>query len=233
MVEQERRAAARFKLPEGVGGSVGGVSVRIVDMSLIGARLEHDQRFPLENPQLRIQWQGRTINVPFRAVRSEIVGRRDSGLIYQTGIQLDAADAHTQGVIASILRASQEGEMQAPAQPAPPTEVSRVQSANPLAPAATKPAHPPAEKIDSPLEDTWTRGLKFLKSDLDEDLPYAQFRLTERGWTKDYVASPEQPEDGFTIRRDQTDFAELQRTYEYADSDTRRMIRIALESQLR
>jgi len=82
-------------------------------------------------------------------------------------------------------------------------------------------------------DDTWTRQINLLRAESDEHLEYAQFRLTPGGWEKDYVATPAQPEDGFTISRDRQDFDELQRTYEAADDDTRRMMRIALESQLR
>ena len=43
--------------------------------------------------------------------------------------------------------------------------------------------------------------------------------------------TPAQPEDGFTVRRDEPDLDELQKTFECADAETRRMMQIALESK--
>lgn len=207
---QDRRRAPRTALPDALEASVNDVPVRLLDLSRIGARIEHDQRFPLQSPRLRLHWQGETITLPIRVRRSEIVAQGASGLIYQSGIELEAS-AEADAMIASILRWAEE-----PAPSAPP----------PAVPAAMVP-RPPAS-----LDDTWTRQVEFLRSDVDDDLPYAQFRLQDGGWTKEYVTSPDQPDDGFTIARDETDFGELQRTYEIADPETRRMIRIALQSKL-
>jgi hypothetical protein len=139
--------------------------------------------------------------------RSEIVGRRGDKLTYRTGIYFVEPDAAAQGWIASLLQGAQP-------QPAAPLQ--------PAAPA------PPAESFD----DTWVRQARLLRDESDDDLPYAQFRLTPSGWQKEYVASPAQPADGFTIPRERHDFHELQRTFEFADPETRRMMQVALESQL-
>lgn len=201
----ERRGAVRFRVPEKVDASIGGVPVRIVDLSAIGARVAHRERFPLNAPQLRIVWDGATVSIPLRVARSEIVGREGSALLYETGIQFVGQDMSADAVIAAILR---HGE--AP----PPTEAA--------------PRREPAPSLD----DSWTRQVRFLQEEPEDAMPYAQFRLTPSGWQKEYVPSPEQPEDGFTIPRDALDFHELQKTFEQADPETRRMMRIALESQL-
>lgn len=184
------------------------VRVRVLDLSTIGARIEHEQRFPLQAPRLRLQWHGSEIALPFRVARSQIIARSQSGLLYQSGIQFTAADEAAESVITSMLQWAAQPES-APPGAAPPQ---------------------PARAV--PLEDTWTRQVEFLRFDLGDDLPYAQFRLGERGWVKEYVSSPAQPVDGFTIARDETDIVELQRTFECADPETRRMMRIALESKL-
>lgn len=205
----ERRRAPRTALPDALEATVNDVPVRLLELSPIGARIEHDQRFPLQSPQLRLQWQGATVTLPIRVRRSEIVAQGEAGLIYQSGIELDES-ADRDGLIAAILLWA-DG-------PAPAT------------PAAATPA--PVPRPSATLEDTWTRQVHFLRSDVDDELPYARFRLRDGTWTKDYVTTPDQPDDGFTISRDETDFGELQRTYELADPDTRHMIRIALQSKL-
>lgn len=210
---EERRAAVRVTLPQSIEATMSGVPVRLLELSTIGGRVEHEERFPLTSPQLRITWEKTTITLPVKVARSEIAGRREQRLVYQSGIQFMSSDPLADGVIASILRWAQRESDDAP-QSAPPRVT------------------PPAKKETPSFDDSWIRQVSFLRRDDEDDLPYAQFRHTENGWVKDYVASPEQPEDGFTIAREDTDFAELQRTFEYADPDTRRMMRIALEAKL-
>jgi len=201
--EQERRAAPRYQPPDGVTAEIGGVSARLIDLSLVGAKVEHDERFALTAPQLTLRWRGHAAVVNIRVARSEIVGRRGDALTYRTGVYFLDPDAETQGMIASLL-----------------------QRAQPPAPAASPPA--PTESFD----DTWIRKARLLRDESDDHLPYAQFRLTPSGWQKEYVASPVQPADGFTIARQRQDFHELQRAFEFADPETRRMMQVALESQL-
>jgi hypothetical protein len=210
MVIEERRGAVRTRISKDVTADVSGVAVRLVDLSLIGARIEHEERFPLVGPRLSIRWQGMTASVALRVARSEIVGRRASSLVYQSGVQFIDADAAAQGVIASILR---DEASAAPPAVQPPTAIA-------------------APSPRPPLDDTWVRQVRLLRDELDDHLRYAQFRLTENGWRKEYVATPEQPPDGFTVPREQVDFDQLQRSFEAADPETRRMMQIALESQL-
>lgn len=216
MVE-ERRGAERFQLPEGIEATISGVSVRLLELSQIGARIEHEERIPLNAPQMRISWRGASVLLAVKIARAEIAGRRGTSLIYQSGIRFAQMDDDAETVIASILGWAEA----APPPPKPPVVEEAAAPPSSLAP-------PPRPS----LEDSWTRSVRFFKDDLEEDLPYAQFRLTANGWHKDYVASPEQPEDGFTIERGDMDFAELQKTFEVADPETRRMMQIALEAKL-
>lgn len=202
---EERRAAPRYAVPEGVTAEIGGVSAKLIELSMVGARIEHFDRFPLTAPQLTITWNGQKAMVPVRVARSEIVARRGSKLVYQSGLFILSLDSKNQGLIASILREGHEPETLPVPVPKPPVELG---------------------------EDTWTRKVQFMRHELDDDFPYVQFRLTPSGWEKDYVSTHVQPADGFTITRDRRDFDELQRTFERADPETRRMMQIALESQL-
>lgn len=203
-MNRERRKATRVPLPEAVRATVDGVPVRVLDLSTVNARVEHEQRFPLQSPRLRLEWNRSEVHLPFRVMRSQIVARTESGLVYQSGIELVALDPLAQGLVASILQWAEQSASR-PARTSAPSE---------------------------PMEDTWTRQVQFLRVDLGDDLSYVQFRLGERGWLKEYVATPAQPDDGFTIPRTRDDFQELQRTFECADAETRRMMRIALESEL-
>lgn len=203
-MNRERRKATRVPLPEAVRATVDDVPVRVLDLSTVNARVEHEQRFPLQSPRLRLEWHRSEIHLPFRVMRSQIVARKESGLVYHSGIEFIGLDPLAEGLIASILQWAEQS--------------------------ASRSARPPA--ASEQLEDTWTRQVQFLRADLGDDLPYVQFRLGDGGWVKEYVASPAQPDDGFTIPRTQDDSPELQRTFECADAETRRMMRIALESKL-
>jgi hypothetical protein len=209
-MDGDRRGAPRHPVPEDVTAEVSGVAARLLELSLVGAKVEHHDRFPLGSPRLTMTWRGNAASVEVRAARSEIVGRDGARLVYHTGLYFVGINSITRGFISSILDSAKSG-----------LDV------------ATTPPHPPKEPPDtrSP-EDTWTRRVHLLKEELDEDFPFAQFRLTATGWQKEYIATPIQPEDGFTIPRDRYDFDELQRTFEAADPETRRMMQIALESQL-
>jgi hypothetical protein len=81
-VDIERRRAPRVALPEAVDATVNEVPVRLIELSAIGARIEHERRFPLENPELRLEWREATVTLPIRVVRSEVVGS-----VYRTGIE--------------------------------------------------------------------------------------------------------------------------------------------------
>lgn len=202
-MDGDRRAAPRHLVPEGVTATVSGVPVKLLELSLVGAKVEHRERFTLTAPQLTIRWHGKAMAVPVRAARSQIIGRSDADLIYLTGLAFLEADEAAREVLASILEDPQS----------PPTE--------------------PADAPPTPaMDDTFTRQVQLLRYELDDHLPYAQFRLTPQGWEKDYSDDPAQPEDGFTIERERHDFDELQRAFEAADPDTRRMMQVALESQL-
>ncbi|MFZ2493845.1 MAG: hypothetical protein WA208_20390 [Thermoanaerobaculia bacterium] len=205
MESEERRAATRHVVPDDLEAAVNDVKVEILDLSLVGLKVQHMDRFPLLSPQLTMRWRKQQVVVPVRVMRSQIVGQKNSKLVYETALQILSGDSTADAFLASVVK-----------DPA----------ASPVPPAPPSPPQPAAS-----FDDTWTRQVRFVADELDEDLPYAQYRLTPSGWQKEYVASPEQPQDGFTIGRERTDFPELQRTYEAADPDTRRMIQIALESQ--
>src|SRR5437762_6788356 len=185
----DRRAAPRFNAPEGVTADISGVTVELLELSMIGAKIEHLERFPLTAPQLSIRWKTASLTVPVRVARSEIVGKRDGRLVYNTGLFILSTDSSSQGLISSILRDSQ----------APPVET------------LVAPVPKPVIEV---ADDTWTRKVRFLRHEIDDDLPYVQFLLTPDGWRKEYVATHAQPAGGFTITRDRRDFDELQRTFE-------------------
>lgn len=148
-VIRERRKATRVQLPEAVRATVDGVPVRVLELSPVNARVEHEQRFPLQSPQLRLEWNRSEIHLPFRIMRWQIVSRSESEPLYHSGIEFIALDPTAQGLVASILQWAR-------------------QSASAVAQRAESSARKSEDAAT--LEDTWTRGVQRLRSDPDDDL---------------------------------------------------------------
>jgi hypothetical protein len=198
-MDRERRKAERTTLAEPLPVRIGITSGRIIDLSLVGARVEHEEKLTV-GAMVDLELQGTRFKG--RVARSEISGRKGGTLIYQSGIHFPELDATVSGVIASIVRGKEE-EAAPPPPPMPP--------------------EPPAR----------SGGSMFLAVDDEESMPYIMLRLRENRWSKHYTATPQQPDEGLTISRDQANEIDmLQRTYQTADPETRRMMRIAMAAQL-
>jgi len=107
-VYRPQRKTARVALPQAVRATVGDVPVRVVDLSTMNARLEHEQPFPSDRPTLRLEWNRSEIQLPFRVMRSEIVSRSKTGVVHHSGVDFIALDAVAVGLIASILLWAQQ-----------------------------------------------------------------------------------------------------------------------------
>ena len=81
---EERRKYGRIQLSENLPANVDGVPVRVVEVSVTGARLAHEQRFPrAATNTLRIAWRGHSIRLQIEAVRSMLVRPGE----YQSGVR--------------------------------------------------------------------------------------------------------------------------------------------------
>src|SRR5205814_6171621 len=76
---------------------------RLIELRLVGAKVEHFDRFSLTGPDLTMTWRGNAATVAVRAARSEIVGRQGSRLVYHTGLYFVGLNSITRGFISSIL----------------------------------------------------------------------------------------------------------------------------------
>jgi len=203
-MDRERRQATRSKLPDPLPVRIGLTTGRVVDLSMIGARVEHEEKLTVGST-VDLELQG--VRFKGRVARSEISGRKGGTLVYQSGIHFAELDAETSGVIAAILMPA------VPAAQAQPVE------------AAAPPPPAPASSTGG--------GSMFLPVDDEETMPYIMLRYRDNRWSKHYTATPQQPDEGLTISRDQAQEIDmLQRTYETADPETRRMMRIAMAAQL-
>jgi hypothetical protein len=200
-MDRERRQAERSKLPEPLLARIGLTTGRVIDLSMIGARVEHEEKLTV-GAMVDLELQG--VRFKGRVARSEISGRKGGTLVYQSGIHFPELDPQASGVIAAILRGP---------------EIAKTTGA----PAAEPAPAPPVSR----------GGSVFLAVDDEDTMPYIMLRYRDNRWSKHYTATPQQPDEGLTISRDQAQEIDmLQRTYETADPETRRMMRIAMAAQL-
>jgi hypothetical protein len=220
-MSDERRGANRANLPEPIRASLSGTEVRIVEVSQIGARVQHDARLSLGSvAKLSFSWRDESVVIPVAIVHSQVTGRNDAGLVYGSGLRFAETTIELTRILDRML-AWAEGKGDAPV--VATAEVAHVPDRAPL-------PEPPGVAPSTPAPAARTVS-SFLR---DEEPAFLQARLTAKGWIVNEVRVPRQPEDGFTIRAERrAELSDLQRTFEYADPDTRRMIRIAFEADLR
>jgi len=109
-VGEEQRAAQRIDLPEPVPARIGDVEAKIVDLSLIGGRIEHAERLSMgASMTLQFKWRGEDIRQKAKIARTEMRSV-DGKMMYSTGIQfaasVDEAPEPMRKIMASIVKTS-------------------------------------------------------------------------------------------------------------------------------
>ncbi|HEY0590778.1 MAG TPA: PilZ domain-containing protein, partial [Thermoanaerobaculia bacterium] len=164
-MSDERRGANRANLPEPVRASLSGTEVRIVEISEMGARVQHDARLSLGSVgKLSFNWRDESVLIPVSIVHSQVTGRGDAGLVYGSGLRFAETTIELTRII-DLMVAWAEGR-EAPAAP-------EYHFPDP-------PAEPPAEPAPAPAPASAARTVSsFLR---DEEPAFLQARLTAKGW---------------------------------------------------
>jgi hypothetical protein len=184
-----RRKAERIRLPEPIVARVGTMRVNLVDLSILGAGIEHPTALSFDEVvDLVFEWDAESISVHSRVIRCKLE-RFSGGLtVYRSGLFFMEPEDRTTGPLRKLI-------------------ASHVQRALDEQKANARGAPPP--KIESmPIfrEGVLTRN----KSDLSAEtsLPtsrimtggsYVACRLDRGVWRKMRTSVPAQPEDGFTV----------------------------------
>jgi sigma-B regulation protein RsbU (phosphoserine phosphatase) len=105
MLDQDRRRAERLLLPAPIAGRVADHDVRIVDIGILGTRVEHDEPLMVGPHTLRFIWDGEEIEVDCTVIRSE---RADAA--FHSGLQFSDRDRILVGRIVSTLADRDEME---------------------------------------------------------------------------------------------------------------------------
>lgn len=109
----EKRRIQRIRLDQPVSGTVAGVGVKIVDLSTVGVRVEHD--FPLtagRNVRLEFLARGERLQLTCEVVRSRLqrsVTGESGTIVYNSGLRFvdphESARAQVRELVASLVLA--------------------------------------------------------------------------------------------------------------------------------
>ena len=193
----DRRQFGRVMPVQRIRGSVGTVPVYVVDVSLAGVRVAHQDSLPDVGGTsvLTFEWEGRTYTGPCEVRRTKLEKAARSKFdkaLYHTGLYLMRTDPESHAVLrdivqTSVVRALDEQKANARGLPA-------------------------------------TAALSYQSGSGDE---YIRCEIRHKSWVKTSTRDPEQPEHGFTIASSEppSKVAMLCRAYELGDHDGRRLIR--------
>lgn len=193
----DRRQFGRVTPVQRIRGNVGGVAVYLMDVSLAGARVAHQDPLPAAGATsvLTFEWEGRTYSGPCEVRRTKLEREAKSKFdkaLYHSGLFLMRTDPESQHLLreivqTSVIRALDEQKANARGIPA-------------------------------------VAALSFQTGAGDE---FVRCEMRQRQWVKTSTRDPQQPENGFTISSNEpaSKVAMLCRAYEMGDFDGRRLIR--------
>jgi hypothetical protein len=229
-MQNERRIAPRTELRAPLPLRIAGFEGRLRELSTSGARIEHRERLVVgARVNIDFKWDGSSVQIAGSVIRSEIVRRDGAALVYHSGVQFEGVDAATENTLEEIIFNADRPEMD---------PVKRRAGTATIEPVAIEPAAiatpPPVRTVAQAAPAAAAASSPFMAfDDDDEEKPFVVLRLVGGRWSKEYADTPEQPEEGLTIPRDQLfEIDALQRTYETADPMTREMMRRAMAAQL-
>jgi hypothetical protein len=198
---EERREFQRLNLDPPIPGTYGTTAVSILEVGVLGARLQHADPFPSPRAELRFSYADGEIAMRGESVRTfESTHTKYPGAGLESGIRFVAAIGesgdHLRAMLADLVQKALQNRGESSA--------SRLNIKRPLDP------------------DKTVRG---------RDAQFTSYRLEDRGWKKRAVFLPEQPAAGFTVARDEDpdEMRRLCEVYEASDGEGRRLIRLFAE----
>jgi hypothetical protein len=229
MPDEQRRYAERITLKEPIVAMIGDMEARIIEISLIGGRIEHIGRLNMNSAvTLQFRWQGENVKLKAKIARTEM--RSVGGKMgYSSGVDFakSAAEAPVilQRIVASFIEPESISLPEPPPAPpprtAPPAPKPATAAPAKRTPISTEPA-PFLPEIEDEVEEI---------SEESEVLPYVECSWVEEEWVTRRTREPKQPRQGFTmVAPDSDDEIEaFCKTFEVADPETQRMIRLSFE----
>jgi hypothetical protein len=220
------RRVQRIHLTRPLTARLGANQVVVVDLSVLGARVEHHQ--PLGTPtgghvRLSFSWDDNVIETDCRVVRSRLerfsVGA-DGLTVYHSGLEFLDPPGQTKETLKRIIgqfiaRALHEQKLNA--RGVVPTSIEKM------------PIFRYGELTENRSDVAEAIGGSALPTArVAKEAGYICFQLENRTWRKKRTHDPGQPAEGFTVSatEDQAQIKMLCDAYEKSDSDGRKMIQL-------
>ena len=193
----ERRQFGRVTPVQRIRGMVGNVVVYVLDISLAGVKVAHQDPLPEigKSTTITYVWEGRRFTGACEVRRTKVEKPPKSKYdkpLYHSGLFVTAKDALSQQLVKDIIQHCYERALDE-------------QRAN-------------AEGIPAIAAQSFQTG----KGD-----NFIRCELRATGWVKSDTKDPQQPPNGFTVSASETPhkIAMLCRTWEIGDAEARRLIR--------
>lgn len=208
MQQSDRREFQRLRLAKPILAVLRNEPALVLDLGIAGAFLEHHgTAVHGEEADLSFRWMGKTISYRCEVARSFVVrspGSDGRSEVSHTGVRFIRPQGHSQLHLQDMIA----------------TSVGRILAAQ-RANAGGQPGRSAGEGILARLGEA--RRIR--------STGFVAYRLDGIFWSRTSTSSPEQPPDGFTVAswEDEEEVEALCRTYEQADEEGQRLIRLVAE----
>jgi hypothetical protein len=206
MVANDRREFQRLNLSKPILALIDGQSALMLDIGVGGAFIEHyGEMRPGHRFQLSFRWQGADVIFTAEVARSIVVrtpGGDGKSIVSHTGVRFVEAVGNSEELLQQMI-GTFVGHVLA---------AQKANAAGDASDATTLAQLGEARRSRS-------RGL------------FTSFRLRDGAWWRVPTDSPQQPLDGFTVgaHEDEDELETLCRSYETANDEARRLIRLVAE----
>jgi hypothetical protein len=207
MAASDRRAFQRLQLAKPILGLLDGQNALILDIGVGGAFVEHyGEPKPGDRFTLMFRWKGTDVEFICEAARTTLVRKTPSADISHTGMRFVKPIGDAEARLNDMMA----------------TFVGKMLAAQKANAGATEPSSSVALIDLGGARRSRTRG-------------YLSFRFRNGAWSRELSDSPAQPPDGFTVAayEDDEELESLCSSYEAADEEGRRLIRLVAELSAR
>jgi hypothetical protein len=226
MLYPRTRRVQRIRFPQPIVARLGVAQVALVDLSMLGARVEHHSTLPAgTHTRLAFQWDDEPISIECRIVRSRVERfstGSDALTVYHAGVEFENVDEPTRERVKSLIS----------------TFISRALEEQKLNARGAVPQHDVAKMPIFRHGGQLTANAKDRKEGagvtampvtrVSGDTGYICYILEQSCWRKKRTHDPGQPADGFTISalEDSQQAQLLCDAYQRSDQEGRRMIQL-------
>ena len=203
MTANDRREFQRLRLGKPILALLDGQNALILDIGISGAYVEHyGKRATGDHVGLMFWWKGTPIEFACDIAHSDVVRKAANDVVSQSGLRF------VDPIGDAVPRLN---DMVA-------TFIGKI--------LAAQKANAGASEAADSLTLVDLGGARRARA-----REFIQYRLAPHGWSRKYIDSPQQPDDGFTVAgyEDEQELQTLCATYAAADEEGRRLIRLVAE----